>query len=205
MAYMMARMFSGLGKITVDELSTLVIQHFAPKIAAAPGFIRYATLSYPDGRYGSFSVYDSPEAAKRGAQIAAEWAKSQQAMQSAQLEQTMEGEVAFAVRGAADHNGRLHTITRIYKTDASLDDIKRALESEENEVTRSLQGLARYTAAKLTDGRVGIFSAFDSQENARKSSEQAKTLRGRGGSQIARVFPTNPEVLEGTLLATYVK
>ncbi len=205
MAYVTARMFSGLGTSTVDQLSTLAIEDLAPKLAVDGGLIRYATVSYADGRYGSFSVYESAEAAKRGAQVAADWIKSQPAMQAARLEQTLEGEVAFAVRGPADSNRRLHAIARIYKADSSLDDLKRALESEGAEAIRSFQGLARYTAAKLIDGRVGIFSAFDSQESARKSSEQAKALREKSDSQLARVLPLDPEVIQGTVLATYAK
>lgn len=205
MAYVMARMFTGLGTSTVDQLSALAIQDLAPKLAAKGGLIRYATISYSDGRYGSFSVYESSEIAKSGAQVATDWVKSQATMQAARLDQTMEGEVAFALRGPADNNGRLHAIARIYRTDASLDDLKHALENEGGETIRSFQGLARYTAAKLTDGRVGIFSAFDSEENARKSSQQAKALRGKSGTQLARVLPSDPEVIEGTVLVTYTK
>lgn len=176
-------MFTGLGTSTVDQLSTLAIQDLAPKLAAKGGLIRYATISYSDGRYGSFSVYASSEIAKSGAQVAIDWVKSQAAMQAARLEQTMEGEVAFALRGPADNNGRLHAIARIYRTDASLDDLKRALENEGGETIRSFQGLARYTAAKLTDGRIGIFSAFDSEENARRMRGSRRSrLRPYGAS-----------------------
>ena len=203
MAYAMARMFSGLGTSTVDQLSTLAVQDLAPRLAAKGGLLRYATVSYSDGRYGSFSLYDSSESAQSGAQVAAEWVKSQAAMQATRLEQTMEGEVALALRGPSDSDGRSHAIARLYTTDASFDDLKRALESEASETIRSFQGLARYTAAKRRDGRVGVFSAFDSQENARRSSQQAKALRDRAGSQLARVLPLDPEVIEGTVLATY--
>ncbi len=86
-----------------------------------------------------------------------------------------------------------------------MDDVKRALENEWGETIRSFPGLARYTAAKLTDGRVGTFSAFDTRENARKSSERAAALRGKSGTQLGRLLPDAPEVIEGTVLATHTK
>ncbi|HYZ60893.1 MAG TPA: hypothetical protein VE650_00430 [Acetobacteraceae bacterium] len=201
----MARVFSGHGSYSVDELSKLAMQDLAPKLAAERGLIRYATISYSDGQFGSFSVYDTSEAARRGAQIASEWVKSRPEMQAARLERTMEGEVVFAARGPAEGKGRLHAIARLYTTDASLEDIKQALERDAGQMIRSFQGLARYTAAKLTDGRLGVFSAFDTEENARKSSEQAKSLRMRGDTKLAQLLASDPEVIEGTVMATYVK
>jgi hypothetical protein len=65
------------------------------------------------------------------------------------------------------------------------------------------RGLARYTVVKLTDGRVGIFNSFDSQANARKSSEEAKSLRAKSGTLIARVLPSDPQILEGTVVGVY--
>ena len=68
---------------------------------------------------------------------------------------------------------------------------------------RSFPGLARYTVAKLTDGRVGIFCSFDTLENARKSSAEAKSLRAKSGTLLARVLPSDPQILEGTVVGIY--
>jgi len=204
MAYAVARMFSGLDASGVDQASSLALKELAPKLAAAGGLIRYATVSYTNGRFGSVSVYDSERAAQGAAQIAADWTKAQPAMKGARLEETMLGEVVFSATGKSDQHGRLHGIARIYKTDASFQELKHAFETEAAETIRGFAGLARYTAIKLNDGRAAVLAAFDTAENGRKSSEQAKAARGRG-AELARVLPSEPEVMEATVLGTYQK
>ncbi len=205
MAYAMARIYAGSGSMSAEDLSALALRELAPQLAREAGLARYSTVAFADGRFGSFSVYENQAAAKRGQQIAADWVKGQGAMQGFRLAETLEGEIGYAVQGAAEGDGRLHGIARIYKTDATVSQLKEALEKEAGEVTRLYPGLARYAVAKLTDGRVGVFSAFDTQENARKSATQAKGLRGRGGSEMSRLLPSDPEVLEGTVIGTYRK
>jgi len=117
----------------------------------------------------------------------------------------MEGEIGYAVQGPADGDGELHALGRLYTTDASMDEVREALQTEGDSTIKAFAGLARYTAAKLTDGRIGIFAAFDSQEHARQSSEQAKALRNKAGSKLARVLPSDPVVIEGRVMATYRK
>jgi hypothetical protein len=68
---------------------------------------------------------------------------------------------------------------------------------------RSFTGLARYTVAKLIDRRVGIFCSFDTLENARKSSAEAKSLRAKSGTLLARALPSDPQILEGTVVGTH--
>ena len=91
-------------------------------------------------------------------------------------------------------SGRLHGVSRIYTTSASVSEVMDALK-EASDAIRTFPGLARYTVVKLTDGRVGIFNSFDSQANARKSSEEAKSLRAKSGTLIARVLPSDPQKL----------
>lgn len=170
MAYVMARIYSGPAASKVEEISALTMKELAPKISQEPGLIRYSTIAFSDGRYGSFSAFNNSEAARRSTQIATEWVKTTSALQGSKLDETMEGEVAYAVQGSADTDDALYALARIYHSEASLIELKAALEGEADGMIRSFSGLARYTAAKLTDGRIGIFSAFDSPEQAKQSS-----------------------------------
>jgi hypothetical protein len=200
MAHAVARIYSG--STAAEELAGIALKELAPKLAAGGGLTRYATIAYSDGRLGSFSVYESQDAAKRAPGIAAEVVKSHNAFKNLKLDETMEGEVLFSAQGSVPMTGRLHGVSRIYTTSASRIEIMDAI-NEVSDAVRSFPGLARYTVAKLTDGRIAIFNSFDSQDNARKSSEEAKGLRAKSGSKLARVLPSDPEILEGTVIGTY--
>ena len=58
-------------------------------------------------------------------------------------------------------------------------------------------------AIHFTDGRVGTYGSFKAQDNAWRSANQAAALRSKSGSKMARVFPGESRVLEGTVLSTY--
>jgi hypothetical protein len=161
--------------------------------------LRFSTYVFSDGRFGSFSIYEDQNAASHAAPIAADWVRSSNAMRGFTLVDTMEGEIIYAVQGwePLPGEGRLHSVARIYKSNASSGELKAALEQEAADVIRNLPGLVRYGVVKLADGRVGMFSGFDTLENARNSTEQAKALRSKAGSRLAALLPSDPEVIEG--------
>ena len=72
----------------------------------------------------------------------------------------MEGEVIYAVQGSVPMTGRLHGISRVYTTSASVNDVKDAFEKKAGQIIRTFPGLARYTVAKLSDGHIGVFNSF---------------------------------------------
>jgi hypothetical protein len=199
----MARIYSGSGAHGAEELAAIALKELAPKLVEGGGLTRYTTIVFSDGRLGSFSAYESQQAAGHGQQIAAELVKGHKAFQNLKLDETMEGEVLYTAQGSVPMTGRLHGVSRVYTTSASTDEVKDAFENEADEVIRSFPGLVRHTVVKLTDGRIGVFSSFDSQENARKSSEQAKSLRAKSGTKIARTLPSDPEILEGTVIGSH--
>ena len=65
---------------------------------------------------------------------------------------------------------------------------------------RGIAGLLRYTTAKLDDGRMATFGAFENAEAARASTEVARQARAKPGSMLARLLPNPPEVLEGKVI-----
>ena len=200
MAYAVARTYSGC--TAPEEAAGIALKELAPKLSAGGGLTRYATVAFSDGRVGSFSVYEGQDAAKRAQPIAAQFVKGHSAFKNLKLDEAMEGEVIYTVQGSVPMTGRLHGISRIYTTSASDAEVKEAFESV-GDTIRSFMGLARYTVAKLTDGRVGIFCSFDTLENARKSSAEAKSLRAKSGTLLARVLPSDPQILEGTVVGTH--
>jgi hypothetical protein len=204
MTYVVVRIFDARTvKKSVNEVSDIALRELCPKLTAAGGLMRFLTISFSDNRYGSFSAYEDQAAARRGHQIATEWVKNHPDAQGVKLEETMEGEVAYSAEGSVKMAGGLHGVIRLYKSDASLSDLKNAFESEGPAAMRTFFGLSRYTVVKLTDGRVGTFGSFDTQQNARKSSEEAKKVRATSGSQIGRLLTSEPQVIEATVVGAY--
>ena len=183
--------------MTAEQLAALAIRELAPKLAQEPGLLRFSTYAFSDGRFGSFSVYEDQTAGSHAAPIAADWVRSSNAMRGFKLVDTMEGEIIYAVQGSAGREGRLHSLARIYESNACGEELKAALEEEAGDAIRNLPGLARYAVVKLADGRVGMFSGFDTLENARSSTAKAKALRGKAGSRLAALLPSDPVVIEG--------
>ena len=160
MAYAVSRVYSGC--TAPEEVAGIALKELAPKLGAGGGLTRYAPVAFSDGRVGSFSVYENQDAAKRSQQIAAEFVKGHNSFKNLKLDETIEGEVISTMQGSAPMSGRLHGVSRIYTTSASVSEVMDALK-EASDAIRSFPGLARYTVVKLTDGRVGIFNSFDSQ------------------------------------------
>ena len=175
-----------------------------PQLLQVPGLRRYSTLQFPDGRVGSFSVYENREAANRGLRVASEWVNNTEAVRHYQLDETLRGEIVYSLIGQGDQRQRnAYGVARIYQTNVLIDEVKTAIEQEAAGPLQHLPGLLRHTLVRLEDGRVGSFAAFISQESARRSSELARRLRAKGGSALSRVLSNDPQVMEGIILGTY--
>ncbi len=114
MAYVMARIYSSSGTMGAEQLAQLALKDLAPKLAEGGGLTRYVTIVFSDGRRGSFSAYESQDAAKRGQQIAAELVKGHKDFQNLKLDETMEGEVIYAAQGSVPMTGRLHGLAGLH-------------------------------------------------------------------------------------------
>jgi hypothetical protein len=204
MAYAMTRIFSGSSDPSPEQLDRIARQELVPQLLQISGLRRYSTLAFTDGRVGSFSVYDTRNAANRGLTVASEWVSSTDAVRNYRLDETLRGEIAYTLIGQGDQSQRKASgVARIYQTHASIDDVKTAIEQEVSEAVQHLPGLLRYMLVRLEDGRIGSFAAFASQESARRAAELTSKLRAKSGSALGRLLPHAPQVLEGTILGTY--
>jgi hypothetical protein len=201
MPYAIARIYANSGTMTPEQLSALAIKELAPKLGQ--GLVRYSTVAINDGRVGSFAIYESEDAAGQAAQIAADWVKSNTALQDLKLVETIAGEIIYVAPGTADREGAQCSVARIYRSGASIEELKAALDQEADDIIRTFPGLVRYAVVKSPDGRVGIFCGFDTLENARRSTEQAKALRSKPGSRLATLLPSDPDVIESRPLGIY--
>ena len=204
MAYMVARLFSGSSDQTPEQLDRLAHQELVPQLLQIPGLIRYSTLRFHDGRVGSFSVYENREAANRGLRVASEWVSHSEAVRDYRLDETLRGEVVYTLVGQGDQLQRnAHGIARIYQTNASIDEVRIAIEQEASDALQHIPGLLRYTLVSLEDGRIGSFAAFVGQDSASRSSELASELRAKSGSALSRVLSNAPQMMDGLVLGTY--
>jgi hypothetical protein len=205
MPYVMARLFSGPSDQSPEQLDRIARQELVPQLLQIPELLRYSTLQLNDGRVGSFSVYETREAAERGLRVASEWVSSTEAVSNYRLDETLRGEVAYTLVGQGDQLQRnLYGVARIYETIARAEDIVRALQEEAAEILHeSTPGLVRYSLVRLDDGRVGAFTAFEDRESAQQITERARELRNKAGSKLRHFLPTDPELYEGIILGTY--
>jgi hypothetical protein len=205
MAYAMTRIFSGSSSDpSPEQLDRIARQELVPQLLQIAGLRRYSTLTFTDGRVGSFSVYDTREAANRGLRVASEWVSGTDAVRNYHLDETLRGEIAYILIGQGVQNQRNASgVAQLYRTNASIDDVKTAIEQEVSEAVQHLPGLLRYTLVGLEDGRIGSFAAFASQESARRAADLTRKLRAKGGSALGRLLAHAPQVIEGTILGTY--
>jgi hypothetical protein len=205
MPYVMARLFSGPSDQSPEQLDRIARQELVPQLLQIPGLLRYSTLQLNDGRVGSFSVYETREAAERGLRVASEWVSSTEAVSNYRLDETLRGEVAYTLVGQGNQLQRnLYGVARIYETIARAEDIARALQEEAAEILQeSTPGLVCYSLVRLDDGRVGAFTAFEDRESAQQITERARELRNKAGSKLRQFLPTDPELYEGIIIGTY--
>lgn len=206
MTYCLARFYSGPSNVDVEAIESWLQKELVPSLAKIPGFRRYSGLQLKDGRLGSFSVFDNKQAAEQATAVVREWMKSRPELKEFRLDMTLQGQVGLAITGNTQATGkRAYAVARLYRTEASFEDVNAAIEEEGFSAIRAIPGLLRYSTAKLEDGRIATFNAFASEQGARTINETAKSLRMKGGSMLSKVLPGDPEVLEGTILFTHGK
>lgn len=207
MAYIVARLYTGSGNRSTDELARVTIEELCPLLAQSGGLQRYSACEFSGGRIGSVSVYDSKEAADRAGKTAAEWVQKSGALQGYTLAQTMAGEVIFSYRaeGANQSHPNASGVVRVYKTPAEVPVMREALEKEASVIAKAVKGCLRYAVLRLEEGGYASFTACRTREDSEEFTAKAKESRGKSGSLLSRVFPQDPEVIESTIKAVYIQ
>jgi hypothetical protein len=202
MTYMVQRRYKGSTKVEPQELDRIVGRELVPQLKQFPGFIRYVTSTFDDGRVGSMSVFENEDSAKRSTEVGRKWASETKIMQDYQHEKTLSGMVIATVEGDRPQTAG-YTISRRYQTDASREDLTKAFAQVTQAFKEKATGLVRWSAVALTGGGLITFGWFDSAENAQRSTQVAVDLTS-SGSDIARVLPNPPdEILTGKMLTVY--
>ena len=200
MSYVMVRMYSGKGAHSPNELSQIADKELAPQLIKA-GCQRYTTVAFSDGTVGSTSLYNDKPAADRGSQIASEWARSTGAMEGYQLSRTLRGEHVFGFhpKGSPSLDQSFGTM-RIYRSSATVQDVKAALEQEALPIIQEAPGLLRYTCFRTDEGSgFVVLTANKTREAATELTKLAREAAGKEGSRLRKVFPQAPEVIDGEL------
>jgi heme-degrading monooxygenase HmoA len=173
-----------------------------PQLRNIPGFQRFAALRTNDGRYGGFSVYDTKEAADQAAKMLNDWREKAGNRDPVAIEARGETGMSIVVNQRFEKG---YGVARIYRTDASFDQVNAAIEQEAGETIRNLPGLLRYTTVKFEDGRIATLSACETQQAARNLTDKARELRSKAGSQLKKTLPNDPEVIEGEIMLAVMK
>jgi hypothetical protein len=198
--YLISRVYSGSSDRSAEEICELVKQEVLPQLVKAGGLSRYGFYEVNGGGLASTSLYDTQQSARTAQQIAKDWVSSTGVLRDYKLDATNEGEVGFTIQGRGNHlNPGVQGLARIYKTNASIEQVKKAVTAHESEVA-GCTGFLRMMGVALIDGRIGMFSAFESQEGVNEFRKMADGMRNESGSDISKVFTSAPEMYQGKLL-----
>ncbi|GAC1344048.1 MAG: hypothetical protein NVSMB18_20930 [Acetobacteraceae bacterium] len=170
-----------------------------PKLRAISGFQRLATLQTQDGRYGAFQVYDTAEEVEHASSLLRGWRDAMGYHDPISIDGRGEIGLSIVVNPTYD---RAWGVIRIYRTEAAFAQVCAVIEREGVETIRGVPGVLRYTVAQLDGGRIGAFSACESEAAARNLTETARNLRNKAGSQLGKVLPQDPEVITGEITLT---
>jgi hypothetical protein len=200
MAYCLFRLFTEKqpDKHRMERLRSEMM----PKIAKIPGFQRFAAFRTNDGRYGGFQVYETKDGPEQAVRLLNEWRERAGSKDPMSLE--LRGEVGLSIV-VKPRFEKAHGMVRIYKTSAPFADVNAAIEREGGETIRKLHGMLRYTTVHFDDGSMAVFTACESEIASRAMAEKAKELRGKAGSQLAKLLPNDPEAISGEVLFSLTK
>jgi len=194
MAYCMFRLFKDAthDQSRFDRVRTEMM----PKVRAIPGFLRWAGMETNDGRYGALQVYETKQGVAQAKQLFDDWRRASGVNTPSELEAVGEIGLQIAVRTDFETG---HGVARLYRTPASFQDVNDAIRREGEQEIRSMPGLYRYSTALLEDGRIAVFSAYETEQATRDMTAKARELRSRPGSQLGKVLPHDPEVIAGRI------
>jgi hypothetical protein len=204
MSYIVVRMYAPAGEVNVEQLSKRAGQELAPELFKA-GCQRYTTVKFANGYIGSTALYADKAAAERAAPIGIEWAKSSGAMQSPGPTRTLRGEHVFSRHPQANPSlANAFGVIRVYRSTASAQDVKEALEQEATPILQNASGLLRYTVFKTDEGDgFAVMTANASRDSVTKLTAEARAATNKAGSRLQKVFPNPPEVIEGDIIHSY--
>jgi hypothetical protein len=198
--YLVSRLYSGSSDRTAGEICDIVQREVLPQLVAAGGLSRYGFYEVDGGGLASTSLHDTQQSARKAQQIAKAWVSSTSVLRNYKLDATNEGEVGFTIQGRGNHlNPGVQGLARIHKTNASIEQVKKAVTAHEAEIARCT-GFMRMMGVVMTDGRIGMFSAFESPEGVNEFLKMAEGMRNESGSDISKVFTSAPEMYQGKLL-----
>ena len=168
-----------------------------PKLRALAGFQRFAAIRTDDGRYGGFMVCDTSSAVDQAVKMLNEWRESTGNRDPQALEVRGETGLSIVVKPTYEKG---YGVVRIYRTDASFDQVNTAIEQEGGQTIRTLPGMLRYTTVRFDDTRIATFNACETEQAARNMTDKARELRSKPGSQLSKVLPHAPEVIKGDIM-----
>jgi hypothetical protein len=201
MPYLSLRLYSGTTAADADRIAGIAKSELLPKVREVRGFGRYVLIVSSSGQVGSLAVFSDEDGSEQAKVIATDWVRSRPDFASYKLALSVQGEVGLAVVGSSgkSQDGGCG-IARLYKTKARFDDVNAAIEKEGLAELKAIPGLVRYTTVKADDGRYATFSLYESESSARASVEKARQLRKTGGSELSKLLPDEPEVIETRVL-----
>lgn len=163
-------------------------------------------VNFGGNRFGSVSRYDDKATADRGAQVAADWVKSTDAMQSATFQNVYGGEQVYSrdPNVAQSIDGKFGTM-RIWSSSASAAEARHAFEQEAQPIIDRSKGLLRYTAFRTSASQLVTLITAESREAADEMTRQAREAVAKSGSLLSKILSGTPQIVDGQIFRSFTK
>jgi quercetin dioxygenase-like cupin family protein len=178
----------------VEEIVRRARDGFVPVISKAPGLVSYSITDAGGGKATSLSVFETKEQAEASIQLAADWVREHLAGLIGSPTSITSGTLRVRVIGPAKPRV---AVVRQYRADpGDVDEIVRRAEAGFVPLIEAAPGLARYAIVDAGGGEIVSLSAFETREQADRSTQLAADWVREHMAPFVR---GTPEVTAGTV------
>lgn len=185
----------------LSDLARRVGESAREVIVTIPGFDTYGLAVDDKGTLTTFGVYDDKEGSDESTRRAAAWVRQNAADLHLSPPAVTEGNVRLR-RVAQGVEPKYAVIRRYQVTPAVADEIVRRAEDGFVPIISQMPGFATYTIVDAGNGVLATASSFESEEQARASTQRAADWVK---DNIASLVPNPPEVFAGAIKVRWRK
>lgn len=178
----------------VEEIVRRAREGFVPLISKAPGLISYSITDAGGGKALTLSVFETQEQAEASIRLAADWVRQHLAGLIGSPASITSG--TLRLRAIGEGRPRAAVIRQYRADPGDVDEIVRRAEAGFLPLIKAAPGFARYAILDAGGGEIVSLSAFETREQADRSTQIAADWVRENMAPFVR---GTPEVTAGTI------